>query len=122
MYQSPMGTPLPPVYTIDSFMVKDFRCGIYQLISKTKDLQTGIYQLRFSKAKDLRVGIYQLRYRRSFRVNGRLSSEKLNRTIEFFKISPPAKQSQTDGRAAVCFCFYYIVSVKQLGRKTRVSD
>ena len=48
--------PLPPVYTTDSFMVKDLWRGIYQIKSKLKDL---------------RVGIYKLICRRNFRINER---------------------------------------------------
>jgi hypothetical protein len=36
----------------------------------------------------------------------------LDHAIEFFKMIPPRKQSQTEGRAAVCFCLNYIVPVK----------
>ena len=56
-------------------------------------------------------------------MNARMSSEELNCTAEFFKIIPTRKQSQTGGRAAVCFCLYCIVPVKasRNGRERLVS-
>jgi hypothetical protein len=36
----------------------------------------------------------------------------LDHAIEFVMMIPPRKQSQTAGRAAVCFCLNYIVPVK----------
>jgi hypothetical protein len=122
-------------------MAKDFQARIYKWV----DWQNGVADgwntppwgipddllitkvLRFCIYKNMLMakGLRGRIYRPECRVApscpnklGRGTRETVVRAIDSFKIIPPGKQSQTEGRAAVCFCFHYIAAVKLRTRRT----
>ena len=88
----------------DSFITKGLRFCIYKYWLMTKGLRARIYRLGCRYAPSCPDE------------SGRcIRSEMVGHVIEFFKIIPPANRARPEGRAAVCFCLYYIVPVKDFG-------